>query len=109
MTPMVLKRPRAERDLLNHFVYIGSRRPAAADRFLAAAERAFDRLARFPLLGTLWESRSSRLVGIRFWPIPRFKNYVIFYRPVENGVEVLHVFHAARDIQGVLESEEADE
>jgi hypothetical protein len=41
MPPVVIKKPRAEQDLLDHFVSIGARNPDAAERFLDAAEEAF--------------------------------------------------------------------
>jgi toxin ParE1/3/4 len=109
MNPIVVKRPRAEQDLLDHFVYVGQRNPQAAERLLAAAEAAFAQLARFPGLGRAWKSPSPRLAGVRSWTIPRYKNYRIFYRPIEGGIEVLHVFHAARDILSILEAAEGEE
>ncbi len=106
MTPVILKRPRAEQDLVDHFVYIGLRNPTAAERFLEAAAEAFALLAQFPLLGRVWLSPSPRLTGVRSWTIPKFRNYRVFYRPIENGIEVLHVFHARRNIRKLLEEEE---
>jgi len=105
MTPVVLTRPRAKQDLLDHFLYIGERNPVAAERFLKAAEDASLLLAKFPLMGQAWNSPSLRLAGVRSWAIPSFKNYRIFYRPIENGIEILHVFHAKRDIQKILDEE----
>jgi plasmid stabilization system protein ParE len=52
MTRRVIKKPRAERDLLDHFIFIGRRNPDAAERFLTAAESAFAQLARFTFDGT---------------------------------------------------------
>jgi plasmid stabilization system protein ParE len=40
--------------------------------------------------------------GIRVFPVSRFKKYLVFYRPIEGGIEVLRVLHGARDIQGLL-------
>jgi toxin ParE1/3/4 len=105
MTPEVRKTPRAERDLLDHFIYIGDRNPAAAERFLDAAEEACALLGRVPGMGRKWDSDSPRLAGVRSWTIPKFRNYRIFYRPIENGIEVLHVFYARRDIRALLEEE----
>jgi toxin ParE1/3/4 len=108
MTPVVLKRPRAEQDLLDHFAYIGERNAAAAERFLDSAEEAFLVLARFPGMGSAWASSSPRLADVRSWTMPQFKNYRIFYRPIDGGIEVLHVFHASRNIQRILDEEEED-
>jgi toxin ParE1/3/4 len=109
MTPVVIKKPRAEQDLLEHFTYIGERNPDAADRFLEAVEKACTLLAQLPLMGRAWQSASPRLANIRYWPVPKFNQYLLYYRPVENGIEVLHVFHAKRNIQKLLETEEGDE
>ncbi len=110
MRRVVRKTPRAEQDLLDHYVYIGERDPRAADRFLKAAAEAFARLARLPGMGRAWESSSPRLAGVRSWTIPSFRSYRIFYRPIRNGIEVLHVLHAKRDIRRLLEDEtEEDE
>ncbi len=109
MTPIVVKKPRAVQDLVGHFTYIGERNAQAAARFLDAAEKALAQLALFPLMGRPWKSSSPRLANIRSWTIPKFKNYSVFYRPIENGIEVLHVLYARRDIEAILESEEWDE
>lgn len=109
MSHAVRKSPRAEQDLLDHYVYIGERNLDAAERFLAAAEEAFALLAQLPGLGRSWGSPSPRLAGVRSWTIPKFKNYRIFYRPIEGGIEVLHVFHAKRNIQQMLEDEADDQ
>ncbi len=108
MIPVVLKKPRAKQDLLAHFIYISRRNPQAAERFLDAAEAAFAQLARTPLMGRSWESRSPRLAGVRSWTIPKFRKYRIFYRPIKDGIEVLHVFHGARDIASLLAAEEEE-
>lgn len=38
------------------------------------------------------------LAGVRVLPIAGFVNYLIFYRPAENGIEIIRVLHAKRDI-----------
>ena len=32
-----------------------------------------------------------------------FLNYVIFYRPIDAGVEIVRVLHGSRDIEGLLD------
>lgn len=32
-----------------------------------------------------------------------FPNHLIFYRPVEDGIEVLRVVHGAQDIEAIFE------
>lgn len=40
--------------------------------------------------------------GVRVFPVSRFKKYLVFYRPIQDGIEVLRVLHGARDIKGLL-------
>jgi toxin ParE1/3/4 len=40
------------------------------------------------------------------WRIPGFERYLIFYRPIPEGIEVIRVLHAARAIAAILEHEE---
>jgi toxin ParE1/3/4 len=35
---------------------------------------------------------------MRVWRVEGFERYLIFYRPVATGVEVVRVLHAASDI-----------
>ena len=109
MKPVVIKRPRAKRDLSEIYTYIADRSPRATERFLEAAEAAFADLAAMPGMGRQWGYAGPGLEGVRVWRIiPRFRNYLIFYRPIPNGIEVLHVFHRARDIPALLGAEETD-
>ena|SRR5436309_6340400 len=102
MPPRVTKSRAAERDLLNHFVFIGRRSVKAARGFLRAAERAMERLARMPELGGLWESDDPALAGLRCWPLRKYENFVIFYRAVPGGVEVVRVLRGAQDVEAHL-------
>jgi plasmid stabilization system protein ParE len=46
--------------------------------------------------------RNPRLKGVRSWLVSGFENYIIFYRAIPEGIEVLHVYHGARDIEALL-------
>jgi toxin ParE1/3/4 len=48
------------------------------------------------------------LKGIRQQAIKGFKNYLIFYRVSDLGVDILRVIHAARDIEAILSEEQED-
>jgi toxin ParE1/3/4 len=103
MTPRIVRRAEARQDLVEHFVFIGQDSVDAADRFLAAAESAFEQLAQMPGMGSPREFRNPHLAGIRQWRIAGFEKYLIFYRPLEGGIEILRVLHGARDIRRILE------
>ena len=70
--------------------------------FIDAAYETFKTLATNPGLGRLRQFRSSRLRDIRSWRISGFENYLIFYRDVVDGIQVNHVYHGARDIDGLF-------
>jgi toxin ParE1/3/4 len=104
MKHRILKKPQVERDLIDHFSFIARDKIEPAERFLQVADESFKCLAADPNLGHAWESPSPHLAGIRVYPMPSpFRNYLVFYRPIEDGIEVLTVLHGARDLHVVLE------
>jgi toxin ParE1/3/4 len=40
--------------------------------------------------------------------VTEFKKYMIFYRPIEGGIEVLRVIHGARNIQNLLGTDDIE-
>jgi toxin ParE1/3/4 len=102
----VVKRPEALNDLEEIQVAIGRNSMMAAERFLIAAERAFELLASMPELGGRSESAHPILSKLRIWPIHRFRKYLILYRPLANGIEVVRVVHGARDIEALFRIQE---
>ena len=42
------------------------------------------------------------LAGLRMLRISKFEKYLIFYRPVPEGTEIIRVLHGARDIHPSL-------
>jgi len=96
--------PKAREDLEEIAAYIGADNLDAALRVIDAIEVAFGKLAVNPELGVeLKELSKSSLQNLRMWVVPRFRNYLIFYRPTANGVEVVRVLHGARDLRNLLE------
>ncbi len=101
----VTKRTQAERDLEEGFVYIGEENLDVGVRFLVAAEESIEFVAKMPHIGSPREFRSSRLRNVRVWPVKGFEDYLIFYRPTDDGIEVLRVLHGKRDIEEVFSDE----
>ena len=81
----------AQRDLDEIWCYIGSFDVSAANRWLDAVKQRFKVLATQPRAG---QARPDLAPELRFLPVG---NYLIFYRPIENGVEIARVIHGARD------------
>ena len=87
----------ARSDLDEIWSYIAQDNVDAADRFLRAIVSRFPKLAVMPQIGRAREELSPRL---RSFPVGR---YIIFYRPMENGVEIARVLHGARDFPPLFE------
>ena len=77
--------------------------PTVARRFRSAVERSFADLADMPDLGSPWEGDDPQLAGIRTWPVSGFRNYLIFYRPLDDRIEILHLLHGSQDIDRRLQ------
>lgn len=78
--------------------------PMAAEEFVHAADASFEFLARFPQSGDLIRTRKKHLRGVRLWQVRGFRNYVILYRATDAELEILTVFHGARNLLRVLRS-----
>lgn len=97
-------RPKAEEDLAEHEDYLSeSASPETAARFLDAIEEALQLLATRPEMGARREYRQAALEGQRMWPVRGFENYLVFYFPTPDGVDVTRVLYATRDIQRLFD------
>lgn len=56
-----------------------------------------------PEMGRRYETKDSRLQGLYKWPIHGFEKHLVFYRPTDDGIEVIRVIHGMRDIPSVLD------
>ena len=98
MTPLILRREAAKRDLIDHFVYIGENHTIdRALRFRAKVDEAFRLLAENPLIGATRSFRNPAYNDVRLWPIRDFPDYLIFYRPIDNGIQIERVLAAKTD------------
>jgi toxin ParE1/3/4 len=94
--PQCIILPSAERDLDDIWDFIARDSPLNADRFVDRIyELCRETLAYQPLMG---RPRDELSPGIRSFA---WRRYLIFYRPIDDGVEVVHVYHGNRDY-GVL-------
>lgn len=87
----------AKNDLDEIWSYINQDSPKFADNLIIELVRKFRMLAENPKLG---KTRNEILLNLRAFP---FKNFVIFYVPIENGIEIFRVVHSSRNIEGLFE------
>jgi toxin ParE1/3/4 len=105
MNRRIVKKPQVEQDLIEHFAFIARDKLGPAERFLKVAEETIARIADMPGIGRAWGSSQPHLAGIRVYPMPSgFRNYLIFYRPTDDGIDVLTILHGARDLGAALDS-----
>jgi len=67
MTFSIFKRPQAERDIEECFVFIAEENLDAGVYFLVAIEESIEQLAKFPLIGKKMEFRSPQFKELRNW------------------------------------------
>jgi toxin ParE1/3/4 len=83
-------------DLLEIWVGIAVSHVSTAERLLDDLHAATQLLATQPLIG---KARREFGAGIRSFPV---RDYVLVYRPIPGGVELVRVVHGARDLPRVL-------
>jgi toxin ParE1/3/4 len=82
--------------------FIAKDNPEAAGRVVTAIEKTFQLLADNPGPGRPRKFKSLRLRNLRFRPVPGFEKYLVFYQEIPGGIEVFHVYHAARNIDALM-------
>ncbi len=88
--------PAAEQDLQDVWLYIAQDNTRAADKLLDRIEVQCELLANHPQLGP---ARDDIAKGLRYQPLA---NYLILYRVIAQGVEIVRVVHGARNIIDLL-------
>lgn len=92
----VSRTPAARGDLLEIWLYIAQDNLEAADRFLDTINEKCLLLAERPEMGP---NRSDLGPHVRSFAV---RDYLIYYRPIQTGIEVLRVIHGSRDIPAVF-------
>jgi toxin ParE1/3/4 len=96
----VTRRPLAAVDILDIWDHIAEDSIEQADRWVDKLDEKFELMATQPLMG---RAREELAAGLRSFP---FGRYVIFYAPLEDGIDVVRVLHSARDIDAVFGEEQ---
>ena len=88
----------AEEDLDQIEDYISAHDPAAAVRVRVAIVQQSLQLGKTPAKGmALKAPRGEEEIGVRLWPVTRYRNYLLLYRREPERVRVLRILHAAQD------------
>ncbi len=92
----VTRRPLAAVDILDVWDHIAEDSAAAADRWVDTLDGKLNLLATQPLMG---RAREELAASLRSFP---FGRYVIYYVPIEDGIDVVRALHSARDIDAIF-------
>jgi toxin ParE1/3/4 len=95
--PTVIRTSRAIEDLKEIVAFIAYDDLAAACNWLTEIESLFELLSTQPSMGIQLKSR-------QYGKIRRFArgNYLVYFRAIGSGVEILRVLHGARDHRGLI-------
>ena len=83
-------------DLDDIWLYIASDSVTAADRLIDEFAGKFQMLAKQPGMG---RTREELAESLRSFPVG---NYVIFYRPTQDGIEIVRILSGFRDIPNIF-------
>lgn len=92
----------AEQDVVEIAEFLSKQGSQLAIRFLDAVEATYRLLAEVPDMGSRCRFTSPHLRDIRIWHIAGFRNHLIYYREIDEGVLVVRVLHAARDSDAIF-------
>jgi toxin ParE1/3/4 len=90
--------PRASQDLEDIGDFVAQANARAAARLVRSLEDKCRMLAEFPEIGSRCEDLAPEL---RRFPVGK---YVIFYRAIDDGIEVIRAVHGSRDIPSLFQS-----
>jgi toxin ParE1/3/4 len=93
----VTRRPQAQEDILEIWGYIADDSLSETDRWL---DRLDDKLVLWATQPAMGRVRGELLPGIRSMP---FGRYVVFYTLAEDGLDVVRVLHASRDVDHLFD------
>ena len=98
--PIVLFTPLASEDLQQIWLYVAREADEEiADRFVARIDEKCRLIATAP---EGFRLRPEFLPDLRSFP---FKKYIIFYVPIDGGIEVYRILHGARDLLQFFKTE----
>jgi toxin ParE1/3/4 len=94
--PRVVRTERAEDDLIDIWLNIARDNEAAADSLLDRIDLVCRSLAAFPELG---QARPDLAPELRYMVVGR---YLILYRVIAEGVEIVRIVHGARHLPDLI-------
>jgi toxin ParE1/3/4 len=70
--------------------------------FSRASKRPSPSWRQTPKLGIPCRFDAPRIQDLRWWRVKRFDKHLIFYRPADQGIEVVRILHSARNLEAIF-------
>jgi toxin ParE1/3/4 len=94
--------PAADVDIDEQVLFYFGKEENLGLRFFQAVQITIDNLAEMPAMGS--PLRLPRIDhGLRKWPVLGFPRVLVFYREVDNGVEIIRVLHARQNWRALFD------
>lgn len=79
-----------------------------ADAFLVQVESALESIARHPAIGSPRHSghASDLPQPLRYLPLERFKDHLVYYIDLPEHIEVVRIWHSARGLHTLIGTDE---
>ena len=103
MSRGIRRAARVRQDLVDIYTYIHGRSPGAAEKVLHSIEANIRSLSDSPGIGRYWASSDPRFQGVRIAVVRPYRNYLIFFRLVDDTVEIYRVVHGARELEPLMD------
>ncbi len=87
----------AGKDIEDIWNYVANNNLEAANNLFDMLRANFPKLAKFPQIG---RERSQLAPELRSFPV---KSYLIFYRPIETGIEIVLILHGSQDLERIFQ------
>lgn len=100
----LVRRARADLDVLEAVDHCAETSAQAADAFVDALEKAYLHIRRHPATGSPRYAHELNLPGLRFWCLTRYP-HLIFYVDLPDRIEVWRVLHGQRDVPAWLQGD----
>jgi toxin ParE1/3/4 len=88
----LVRTPEAVDDAIDIWNFIAQYNQAAATRLLQSFDKKLEMLAEAPGVGSRRDELRSELRSFTVG------EYILFYRPISNGIELVRILHGKRDI-----------
>lgn len=108
MKRVIRRTKQARDDIIDIYGYIAARNHSAAERVFDAIEQTIRFISEWPGCGTRWEAPHPKLEGIRMIGLQKYRNYLVFFRPTNDSVEILRVVQGAQLLERIVDEIELE-